>query len=99
METTYFKLMGQKTAGKLVLFAVVDVDFLGEVPSIFQAQGMKIPPTIYSGTYPTIKINSDTIEDMTEEFKGDGIAGILTEALWYCKTTTEKDLLGIGITK
>lgn len=97
METTYFKLMGQKTGDKLVLFAVVDKDFLGKIPSIFQAQCIKMPPTIYTGTYPTLKINTDTIEDVTEEFKGDGIAGILTEAAWYCKTTNEKDIFGIEI--
>lgn len=97
MENKYFKILGQKTSGKLVLVAVVDQDFFGDVPTIFEAQAIKLPETIYTGTYPTLKINSDTIKDVTERFKGHGISGILTENDWYCVTRQEKDLLGISI--
>lgn len=99
MTTQYFKLIGQKTAGKLILVAVVDEDFLGEVPSIFEVQCINMPKTIYTGTYPTIKINSDTITDITKEKTGLGISGIITESDWYCKTTKGEDTFGISIDK
>lgn len=70
MQNTYFKLIGQKTAGKLVLIAVVDENLFGDVPSIFELQAIKLVPTIYSGTYPTIKLNMDTIKDVTKQLTG-----------------------------
>lgn len=97
MENIFFKLMGQKTSGKLVLIAVVKEDFFGEIPTIFECQAIKTPATIYSGIYPTLRINSDTIEDVTEKFKGFGIAGILTENNWYCAKREQEDLFNIQI--
>jgi hypothetical protein len=99
METTYFKMIGQKSVdGKMILVAVVPDDMLGDdLPSIFEVQAFKIPATIYTGTYPQIKINTDTIKDRTEDLAGSGINGILTEAEWYCRTNKEKDILGIKI--
>lgn len=99
METLYFKAIVQKTAeGKSILVAVIPDDMLGnDLPSIFQVQMIRTPPTIYTGIYPTLRVNSDTIEDVTEEFKGHGIAGIITEALWYNKTTHSEDTFGISL--
>ncbi len=99
MQSTYFKLIGQKTAdGKMILVAVVDENMLGEnLPAIFEVQAFKMPATIYTGTYPQIKINTDTIKDRTEELKGNGIDGIITKEKWYSKTNEEKDIYGIGL--
>ena len=97
METKYFKLIGQQTDGKLILVAVVDADFLGDVPQIFEVQCLKMPATIYTGTYPTIKVNSDTITDISKENTGKGIDGIITSSGWYCKTTKSQDPFNISI--
>jgi hypothetical protein len=97
MANKHFILKGQLTAGKLVLFAVVDADMLGDVPSIFQMEAFLMQPTIYTGTYPQIKINTDTVQDLTEEFKGMGIAGIITESGWATKTVETPDDMGINI--
>lgn len=99
MKNTYFKMIGQKTGqGKMVIVAVVDENLLGEdLPSIFEVQALKMAPTIYTGTYPQIKINSETIKDRTGDLKGMGIAGILTEDLWYEKSITEDDVFGVAL--
>ena len=97
METEYFKLIGQKTGDKLILIAVVSPDLFGNVPDIFELQAFKTPPTIYTGTYPTIRINTSTIKDITKEKKGNGIAGLITESDWYVKKTKEKDIFGISL--
>lgn len=98
MKTTYFKMFGQKTDGKLLLIAVVDEDFLGiPIPSQFECQVMKLPATIYTGTYPTIKVNTDTIKDVTEKFMGQGASGVITSMEWYCSTHTGQDLFGISL--
>lgn len=97
METKYFKLFGQKTEGKLILVAVVDEDFLGkDIPNQFECQSMKLPATIYTGTYPTLKVNTDTIKDVGAEMKGMGIDGVITTMDWYCVTRTQMDTFGIS---
>lgn len=98
MKNTFFKMIGQKSVnGKMILVAVVDENLLGEnLPYIFEVQALKLPATIYTGTYPQIKINPETIKDRTD-LKGSGIAGILTEEMWYCQTNEQEDILGISI--
>ena len=98
METIHFKMIGQKTPNKkMILVAVVSEDFLGEVPEIFSVEAQKVPQTIYTGTYPTIKINTDSINDITEESKGNGIGGIVMKESWYVKKTKENDMFGVGL--
>lgn len=99
MENTFFKMIGQKAVnGKMILVAVVDENLLGEnLPTIFEVQALKMAPTIYTGTYPQIKINSETIKDRTEDLAGSGINGIITEEMWYCQNKEEKDLYGISL--
>ena len=95
MENLYFKMIGQKTSdGKMILVAVIDEKFMGNVPNIFEVQAIKIAPTIYSGTYPTIKINTQTIKNR-DDLKGLGISGILTEEKWYNISNKEKNPYGI----
>lgn len=99
MKNTFVKFIGQKAPnGKMVLVAVVDDDFMGssDVPNIFEFQAVKVAPTIYTGTYPTVKFNVDTIEDR-DDLKGLGIGGILTNEGWYCDDQEQKDIYGIGI--
>jgi hypothetical protein len=57
-----------------------------------------MPQTIYTGTYPQIKLNTDTIENRID-LNGDGIAGILTEDNWYSKVVESEDLLGISLNR
>lgn len=99
MEYTYFKLIGQKsTNGKIILVAVVPDNLLGEdLPMIFEAQAFKMPETIYTGTYPQIKINTDTIKDISKEMTGMGIGGIITSAEWYNESVKKDDDLGISL--
>ena len=99
MKTIYFKFIAQKTAeGKTILVAVIPDDMLGEdLPTIIEGQAFLMPSTIYTGTYPQIKIDSGTIVDRTEELKGMGIAGIITSEQWYIKSDTKKDVMGISL--
>lgn len=99
MDQLYFKMVGQKTAdGKIILVAVVPEEFIGQdVPEIFDVQCVAPPKTIYTGTYPTIKINTNTIKDNYEESKGVGIAGIVLRTRWYCSKEDIQDNLGIGL--
>jgi hypothetical protein len=100
MKTEYFKLMGQKSLyGKMIVFAVVPDDLFGQVPDIFECEAFLMPATIYTGTYPQIKVNTDTVKDVTDEHKGMGIAGIITETWWANKTIEQEDQLGISIKK
>jgi hypothetical protein len=96
MKTTYFKFIAQKTADdKTILVAVIPDDMLGkDLPTIIEGQAFLMPATIYTGTYPQIKINSDTIVDRTEELKGKGIAGIITSEQWYIKNDIKEDIKG-----
>lgn len=98
MDNTYFKMIGQRTSGKVILMAVVDEEFLNidNLPNIFEFQCIKMSPTIYTGTYPTIKINTETLTDRND-LKGMGAAGILTKEQWYCVNKKQKDLLGISL--
>lgn len=99
MKNTYFKMIGQKMPnGKMIIVAVVDDNFMdcGEVPNIFEVQSLKQAPTIYTGTYPNIRINIETIKDRVD-LKGMGIAGILTEEQWYCADRKTEDTFGISI--
>ena len=98
MENTYFKMVGQKAGnGKMILITVVDENFLdcGEVPNIFEVQSLKQAPTIYSGIYPNIRINLETLKER-EDLNGMGISGILTSEEWYCVDKSLKDVLGIS---
>lgn len=98
MKDLYFKIIGQKSNfNKMILVAVVPVDMLGEVPDIFEAQAVKLSPTIFSGTYPNIRVFPDSIQDRTKELKGRGIAGIITSEQWYNKEIINNDPLDIGI--
>lgn len=99
MKTTYFKFIAQKSAeGKTLLVAVIPDDMLGkDLPTIIEGQAFLMPSTIYTGTYPQIKINTDTIVDRTQELKGMGIAGIITSEQWYIKNSIKEDVLGISI--
>lgn len=99
MKNEYFKMIVQKTvAGKSILVAVVPDDFICDgLPLIFEVQAVKMAPTIYTGTYPTIKIIPETIKDRSDSLKGLGIGGILTEEEWYNVPKEEKDLFGIAL--
>lgn len=100
METIYFKLIAQKTTEThSILVAVVPNDMLGEnLPTICEFQAFKMSPTVFTGTYPQIKVNSDTMKDRAD-LKGLGIAGILTKEEWYTKTESSDDLLEILLEK
>lgn len=99
MKTIYFKFIAQKTAeGKTILVAVIPDDMLGnDLPAIIEGQAFLMPSTIYTGTYPQIKINSDTIVDRTEELKGKGISGMIKSEQWYIKNDVKEDVLGISL--
>jgi hypothetical protein len=99
MKTIYFKFIAQKTAeGKSILVAVIPDDMLGDsLPLICEGQAFLMPATIYTGTYPQIKINTDSIIDKTEELKGVGIAGIITETEWYIKNDVKNDVMDISL--
>lgn len=101
MQNIYFNAVVQKTLeGKSILVAVIPDDMLGkDMPLIAEIQCFKMPATIYIGTYPQIKVNTDTITDVTERFKGMGIDGILTQNEWYNQTEKKEDLSGISLDK
>lgn len=98
MKTTFFKAIVQKTfEGKSILVAVIPDEMLGDnLPNIFEVQAFKIPSTIYTGTYPQIKINTGTIVER-KDLQGMGISGIITSEEWYNKTIEENDFLGISL--
>lgn len=99
MKNEYFNLIAQKAPnGKMVLIAVVPDDLLGEnLPSIFQVQAVRTVPTVFTGTYPTIRIISDTIKDRTDDLKGEGVAGIVTGENWYNVSKEDKNEYGLNI--
>lgn len=101
MTNLFFKAIFQKTAeGKTIMVAVVPDDFICHgLPVIFEIQAVKVAPTIYTGTYPTIRLLPETIKDRTEDLKGLGIDGILTQPEWFNKVVATEDLLGIGLAK
>lgn len=98
MKTTYFKMIAQKsTKEHTILIAVVPNDLLGKhLPEICEMEAFKLPSTIYTGTYPQIKINTDTIKSR-EDLIGLGVGGIITSPIWAVKEVKDKDMLGISI--
>lgn len=68
---------------KLCIISIVDpTDFGHNLPDIFEMQSIVMDKTIYTGTYPTIKYNTDSIVSR-EDQKGAGIAGLCMETDWY----------------
>jgi len=53
-------------------------------------------PSIYTGTYPQIKLNPETMKDRSD-LKGIGIAGIIIQEDWYCVKRDSNDVYGIGL--
>lgn len=100
MKTTFLKFIAQKTTeNHTILVTVIPNEMLGkDLPSIYELQGIKMPSTIYTGTYPQLKLNTDTIKKR-DDLVGLGIAGIITEEEWYCEEKIEKDILGISLEK
>lgn len=98
MKSTYFKTILQKTTyNHTILVAVIPNDMISEnLPDICEMQAFMMPKTIYTGTYPQIKINTDSLKDRSD-LMGMGIAGILTNEYWYTKEVKQGDNLGIGI--
>lgn len=70
---------------RYIMLAVIDEEHISKdsLPSIFECQLVLPIPTIYTGTYPTIRINTDTIEERADLI-GLGIEGITTGEGWYC---------------
>lgn len=98
MKNEYFNMIGQKApGGKMILMAVVPDDLLGiEVPNIFQVQAVRTVSTIYTGTYPTIRIVIDKLEER-EDLTGEGIEGIATGENWYNVSQEDKNEYGLNI--
>lgn len=95
----FFKMVIQKTTDThSILMAVIENDMLGDLPTICEMEAFMQPPNIYTGTYPTIRINTDTLKPR-EDLIGMGIAGIATSPIWATKTVEHIDWLGINITK
>lgn len=97
MKTTYFKTVIQKTTEThSILVAVIPNEMLGDLPTICEMEAFKMPASIYTGTYPQIKLNTHTLKDR-KDLIGLGIDGILQQPIWFDKTKEDKDILGIGI--
>lgn len=98
MKNEYFNMIGQKLPGeKMILMAVVPDDLFGiEVPNIFQVQAIRTVPNIYTGTYPTIRVVIDKLEER-EDLTGMGIEGIATGVNWYNVSQEDKNEYGINI--
>ncbi|MFK7949240.1 MAG: hypothetical protein AB8G11_16735 [Saprospiraceae bacterium] len=62
MSQVVFRTIGFKTENHLVLMAVVPKDMLGDVPNVFSCNTIKVANTIYTGTYPTLKVDIDSIK-------------------------------------
>ena len=99
MKNEYFNMIGQKApGGKMILMAVVPDDLFGlEVPNIFQVQAVRTVPTIYTGTYPTIRVVIDKLKER-KDLTGEGVANICTGANWYNVSQEDKNEYGINIT-
>lgn len=68
---------------RLCLISIVDpADFGDNLPDIFEMQSIVMDKTIYTGTYPTIKHNTDSIIDRGDH-KGAGIGGLCINTDWY----------------
>lgn len=98
MKNEFFNMIGQKApSGKMILMAVVPDDLFGiEVPNIFQVQAVRSVPTIYTGTYPTIRVVIDKLEERSDLI-GEGVAGIITHENWYNVSQEDKNEYGINI--
>nr|DAD76090.1 MAG TPA: hypothetical protein [Podoviridae sp. ctIi96] len=98
MKNEYFNMICQKAPeGKMIIMAVVPDNLLGEgLPPIFEVQAVRLVPTIYTGTYPTIKVISETIKDRSD-LKGKGINGIVSGENWYNVSKEDKNTYGINI--
>ena len=59
-------------------------------------EAFKLPTNIYTGTYPNIRVNTDTITP-TEKQRGESTDGIFTQPNWAIIEKEEKDILGIGL--
>ena len=95
MKNEYFNMICQKAPeGKMIIMAVVPDNLLGEgLPPIFEVQAV---PTIYTGTYPKIKVISETIKDRSD-LQGEGINGIVSGENWYNVSKEDKNTYGINI--
>lgn len=98
MKNEYFNMICQKsTEGKMIIMAVVPDNLLGEgLPPIFEVQAVKPVPTIYTGTYPKIKVISETIKDRSD-LQDEGINGIVSGENWYNVSKEDKNTYGINI--
>ncbi|WP_313374293.1 hypothetical protein [Chishuiella sp.] len=97
MKTTYFKIIARKIEDKIILMAVVPDDFLGkEIAGDVEIEAFKLPPNIYTGTYPNIRINTDTIQP-TKKHIGQSPDGIFTQPNWAIIEKEEADNFGIGL--
>ena len=98
MKNEYFNMICQKAPeGKMIIMAVVPDNLLGEgLPPIFEVQAVKPVPTIYTGTYPKIKVISETIKDRSD-LQGEGINGLVSGENWYNVSKEDKNTYGINI--
>lgn len=98
MKQTYLKFIAQKTTeNHTILVTVIPNEMLGkDLPGIYELQGFKMPSTIYTGTYPQLKLNTDTIKER-DDLKGLGISGILTSEEFYCQEQIINDPMGISL--
>ncbi|MFV0141024.1 hypothetical protein [Empedobacter falsenii] len=97
MKTVYFKIIGRKIGDKIALMAVVPDDFFDqEINGDVEMEAFKLPSNIYTGTYPNIRVNTDTIVE-TDKYKGDSSEGIFTGFNWAIIEKKEQDNLGIGL--
>ncbi|MBK5721401.1 hypothetical protein JGH11_11000 [Dysgonomonas sp. Marseille-P4677] len=98
MKTEHFNIICQKAGnGKMVLIAVVPEDIFGiDLPSISEVHAIRTVPTVFTGTYPTIRIIDDTFKSR-DDLKGQGVAGIVTGENWYNTSQEDKNELGINL--
>lgn len=99
MKNEFFNMICQKAPdGKMIMIAVVPDDLIAPgLPSIFQVQAVRTVPTIYTGTYPTIRIIPETILDRTEDLKGQGVSGIVTGQNWFNTSQEDYNTYGINL--
>ena len=54
-----------------------------------------ISKSIYSNMFPSMNINTEVAEDITESTKGAGLGGILTSPIWSYRTVKDPLLGGM----
>lgn len=99
MKNEFFNLIGQKSVnGKMILIAVVPDDLfgVGEMPNIFQCTCVRTVPNVFTGTYPTIRIFTETIKER-KDLIGEGVAGIVTGENWFNESQEDKNEYGINL--